>query len=130
MKSCTIAWCLALTLLLAAGCGTSGPARYPVSGTVTFNGQAVPQGQIVFMPSDGSAPPDAGSIVGGKYSLRVSAGKKRVEITADRETGKVDPVMGAAPRESYIPARYNSESTLNVEVTPAGPNQFPFDLTD
>jgi hypothetical protein len=31
--------------------------------------------------------------------------------------------------EDFIPARYNRESTLTVEVTPGGKNVFTFDLT-
>lgn len=42
---------LAVTLaLMTAGCGESGPPSYDVSGTVTFDGQPVPAGKIMFEP--------------------------------------------------------------------------------
>ena len=38
-------------LLLLAGCGrASGPARYEISGKVTYAGQPVPTGSILFVP--------------------------------------------------------------------------------
>ncbi len=114
--------------VLAAGCGGSGAATYPVSGTVSFDGQPIPEGRISFVPEDGKAAPDSGPIQNGKFQLRVKPGRHRVEIVADRPTGKIDPVMGMAPRESYIPACYNSQTILRAEVTPQGPNQFTFAL--
>ena len=36
--------------------------------------------------------------------------------------------MGVKKRQAYIPATYNSESTLTAEVAPGGKNQFTFDL--
>lgn len=44
---------LALGLLLlaaVAGCGQRGPERFRVSGTVTYAGQPVPLGRVVFEP--------------------------------------------------------------------------------
>ena len=37
--------------------------------------------------------------------------------------------MGLQPREQYVPARYNSETTLTSEVTADGENAFTYDLT-
>jgi hypothetical protein len=37
-------------LALAPGCGARGPDRYDISGKVTFRGQPVPSGYIVFAP--------------------------------------------------------------------------------
>lgn len=116
--------------LLLAGCGPSGPETFPVSGTVTWNGQPLPEGTILFAPADEKGVPDVGQIVQGQYRLRAKPGKKKVQIFAERETGKIDPVMGAVPRESYIPARYNSQTTLTAEVTAGGKNEFTFDLTE
>ncbi|MCS7304108.1 MAG: hypothetical protein NZ602_03235 [Thermoguttaceae bacterium] len=119
---------IGMGLVVAAGCGQKGPQTYPVSGTVTFDGQPIPEGRISFVPEDGKAAPDSAPIVQGKFQFQVKAGRHRVEIVADRPTGKVDPVMGMAPRESYIPACYNSQTILRAEVTPQGPNQFTFEL--
>jgi len=122
--------CAALLLAATAplGCGRSGPETYPVSGTVTFDGQPVPDGHIQFVPADGKGLPDPGKIENGEFSFDAKPGPKRVEIEASRETGPVDKSMGLAPRESYIPPCYNLETTLTAEVTPDGPNEFNFPL--
>jgi hypothetical protein len=118
--------CLFVVALI--GCGPSGSEKYTVTGTVTFDGQPVPDGHIIFAPTEPGSAPDAGKIIQGKFELTATAGKKRVEIHASRESGPIDPVMGAVPRVPYIPARYNSASVLTAEVTKQGPRHLQFDL--
>ncbi len=113
-------------LVFAVGCG--GDGKYPVSGTVGWNGDPIPEGSIIFTPVDPSVGPDAGQIENGRFRFRASAGPKKVEIFADRDVGKPDPVMNVVRREQYIPIRYNEETELTVEVTPQGPNDFQLDL--
>lgn len=120
---------LAVAVLSLVGCGPSGPVTYPVSGTVTFDGQPLPEGFITFVP-EGDISPDAGKIVEGKFEFRAQAGKKRIEINANRTKpgAKVEPSMGAVPFEQYIPEAYNTKSTLTEEVKSSGENKFTFDL--
>ncbi len=130
-KARSAIWAYACLSVFASvlGCG-GGPETCTVTGAVTFNGQPVPEGSILFVPEDGKGVPDPGTIRDGRYTARVKPGPKRVEIRATRETGKVDPIMGAAPRESYIPACYNTETILQAEVTKGGENAFDYPLTD
>ena len=110
--------------------GCSGDGKYPVTGTVTWNGEPIPadhNGHVTFMPVDASIAPDSGPIVDGVYSFRSTPGEKKVEILISRPKGKVIESMGMAPEEMYIPEKYNELSELTVEVT-AGENQLPFDL--
>lgn len=116
-----------LLVSLAAGCGPAGPKLLSVSGTVTFNGAPVNEGYISFEPLDGKSASGGGPIVAGKFQGQTSAGKNRVRISATREAGPVDPVMGQAPRVPYIPAQYNDQSTLEIDVQP-NKTTFPFDL--
>jgi hypothetical protein len=123
-------WLIGLTLLsavgLALGCGGGGPKEYPVTGTVTFDGQPVEQGEIIFFPSD-MGKPYASAIVSGKFECRVPVGEHRVEITATRESPT--PASDGLPNyESYIPAEYNTESTLTASVADGGDNTFTFEL--
>ncbi len=37
--------------------------------------------------------------------------------------------MGTRDKQSYIPAEYNSETTLTAEVVADGSNKFVFDLS-
>jgi hypothetical protein len=116
-------------LSTSPGCGGNGPTTYPVTGTVTFNGVPLDKGQIAMRSVDGHATPTGGAIVDGKFALQSTAGEKIVEINATRESGPVNPTMGQAPREQYIPKNYNVESTLRANVVPGGPNAFDFPLT-
>lgn len=69
-----LAWGLLVCVTLFYGCGgTDGPARYDVSGSVTFDGKPVPAGVILFTP-DGAknnrGPTGFAKIKDGKYDTR------------------------------------------------------------
>lgn len=115
-------------LLLCMGCQEAGPTTYPVSGKVSWNNAPLPEGVISFEPINGSTAPGGGKIVGGAYSIRAGAGKCRVRILATRPKPEVDKTMGMAPVEQYLPAKYNSESTLEFEVRPTNDNRQDFEL--
>ena len=73
--------------------------------------------------------PAGGPIKNGKYELQAPPGHSQVEINGWRVVpGKKDP-WGNPLKESVIPDRYNGKSTLTVDVSSSGPNQFNFDLT-
>ena len=118
-----------LACLAAFGCG--GDGKYPVSGTVTWEGEPIPadqNGHITFMPTDTSIGPDAGPIgPDGTYSFRSSPGVKKVEILISRPKGKVIESMGMSAEEQYIPRKYNEETELSVTVEPKS-NELNFDL--
>ena len=121
---------LLLAAAAALGCGPSDPKLYPVSGTVTWNGQPLADGDILFVPVDGATVPDPGKIKDGKFSFQAQAGQKKVEIRATREAGPVDPVMGAPPRVQFVPAKYNDATELTAEVKPQEKNEFTFPLVE
>ena len=130
--------CLGWSILLASciGCGSGLEA---VEGDVTFDGQPVEQGTIVFEPVDGNGTTAGGQISGGKYSLSddkgVSPSKKTVRITAVRKTGR--RILAGPPEppnkmvdeiELYIPRDYNTNSTLTCEVDAGEKNKHDFNL--
>jgi hypothetical protein len=126
---------LALAIpLLVSGCSSEpeGPAMFKVVGAVSFDGAPVADGRIQFRKADGDQKAFSGEIKDGKYSLEAEAGKMAVEITASRPSGKFDNSNPDDPPqpigEMYIPAKYNTETTLSAEVTPAAENNFPFDI--
>jgi hypothetical protein len=128
MRYASSATVLSILFAVLAGCGPSGPVRYPVSGEVTWEGEPVTKGYIVFEPADEAVAPDAGKIENGRYQTEVQEGKKKVRISAEREVGPYNPVMGSPERQSYIPREYDAETMLEVTVTPEGENQFDFHL--
>ncbi|MCA9267266.1 MAG: hypothetical protein KDA41_02290 [Planctomycetales bacterium] len=118
---------LALLLSVAAGCGKSGPPVYRVTGEVTWDGAPLGEGDILF--ESGDALPAYGKIRDGAFEFESTAGAKRVVIQATKEADTVDPAMGARPRISFIPPRYNANTTLSAEVQESGDNHFRFELT-
>lgn len=124
---------LTFAAALLAGCG--GDGRKGVSGDVTLDGEPVNGGSIVFLPSGGEGSKGAAEIIDGKYSIPpaqgLAPGTYRVEINWSKPTGKQipsgDPGMMMDERQEAVPARYNSNSTLTVEIT-AGENQHNFPL--
>lgn len=127
----SLALILVACVLISAGC--SGDGKYPVNGTVTWNGEPIPadqNGHVTFLPVDPSETPDAGPIgPDGTFSFRSAPGEKKVEILISRPVGKVVESMGMAAQEQYIPARYNEETELVVEIV-AGANDLQFDLVE
>ena len=121
---------VALLLAMLVGCQDDGPATYPVAGSVTFAGQPVADGEIIFRAADGAQGSWAAKITAGEYSLKSTAGAKRVEISARRqiETAPAASGEGSINFQMYIPAKYNEKSQLTAAVTPAGPNTFDFAL--
>jgi hypothetical protein len=115
-----------LLFLSALGCG-SGNEKVMVSGTVAFDGKPMPDGYVIFTP-EGGGTPAAGPISNGKFSFLTSPGTHRVEIEASQFVGPKNAIMGLQPREQYVPARYNSASTLRREVTQDS-NMFDFSLS-
>ncbi len=139
---CASAWAVCLALCGCGG-GKPEPKKYPVSGIVNLDGKPLADGRIIFKTPDVGAF-DTINIKDGQFQGQAQAGKRRVEISAYRESktptmyaktapaigpdGKPVPGMEATQRENYLPARYNTLSQLSEEVKSDGPNQFKFDL--
>jgi hypothetical protein len=124
--------------LLMLGCDENdGPKTTRVHGKVTFAGKPLDDGTIEFTAADGSHAAQ-GQIREGTYDIPETAGPivdrpYRVSIVSLAKTGKSRPNMmpgGGDEMDEYkniIPARYNSQTTLNV--TPTEQNgEFDFDL--
>jgi len=66
---------IAVLLVLLCGCNgqqSEGPTRYPLSGSVTYDGKPVPHGEILFEPDatkGNEGPASTAPIKMGKYSL-------------------------------------------------------------
>ncbi|MGI9429561.1 MAG: hypothetical protein ACR2NM_12940 [Bythopirellula sp.] len=114
---------------------TSG--RESVAGIVSFAGQQLADGNILFRPI-GDGQTAGAKISQGKFKIPrdpgLLPGKYRVEIKAMRAVGKkyTDSESGeeVQDREQYIPARYNTRTELTCEVTAGGENRFDFELTE
>jgi hypothetical protein len=139
--------CLAYPLLLAvlSGCGGKSVERAAVQGHVTYRGQPIQDGTILFSPTGrakGERLEPAGSkIVNGEYHLDGKmgpmVGAQRVEIQAYRKTGrKIPDMLGDVSKPDrplvdevipILPATFNVESTLTADIAP-GENTKDFEL--
>ena len=130
----------AMAPVFLGGCNSNdGPERVVVSGTVTYNGNLIPEGDIRFMPVATSTMPMAGAAIkDGKYKVDgrggVPVGTYKIEIEAYRvEPGVTNPPIMArgAPRIRYLPKRYNVNSELKITIEPGSGNIVKdFSLTD
>jgi hypothetical protein len=125
-------WILTLYLsvfLIAVGCDSHATDRGVVRGEVTLDGQLLEQGSIVFTPIDGTKGIVAGgNIKNGQYQLSEdkgpAVGRNHVAIRAVRKSGKMiqKPMspQGKMIEEvvEAIPPRFNSATTLKVEIKP------------
>jgi hypothetical protein len=126
---------LALLTPLAAGCN----GESSVHGTVTYEGEPIEAGQVLFLPADGKGPSAGGTIVRGKYAIdNLTPGAKTVQIVATREaTAPVTSLDDIVARGPKGPAAANPPSNLvpsnaegnnaSVEIKP-GKNVLDFNL--
>lgn len=129
-------------LTLLSGC-SGGSAehieRAAVKGTVTYDGKPLASGSILFVPDvDAAGKPLRGKaaqaiITDGTYSLTAdegpTVGNNKVQISATRKTGKFQESDGQKIEieQQYLPAKYNSSTTLSHEIK-AGDNTADFTL--
>ncbi len=119
-----------LLALALVGCGSRGPQVVPIEGTVTHNGEPVPNIRIYFVPTDGR-PSWAISDANGHFKLDYDAehdgakvGTHTVWIVDEGANVDETAMMSGGPRPKRNPAlrqladKYGREkSTLTVEVT-------------
>jgi len=85
----------AVATLLVTGCFSASRNKV-VFGTVTCDGQLVETGRVRFVPAEGTkGPASQGTIVNGHYRIDgrggIPIGRHRVEIVAERKTGRKIP---------------------------------------
>ena len=132
MASCRRECALVLLLLLwISGCGSSEFAA--VRGTVTLDGEPLPEAFVEFYPTG-----TTGSICFGKTD---DSGEYKMEFSADQSgvipgeylvrihTGDLYDDHGNIKRiPERVPVKYNEKSETTITVTEEGPNDFDFDL--
>ncbi|MGY8770429.1 MAG: carboxypeptidase-like regulatory domain-containing protein [Pirellulales bacterium] len=123
-----------LCLIALSGISCSGNSNSDlglVSGTVTLDGAVYPQAQVVFTPNEGR--PSMGiTDSNGKYQLIYIRDTKGANIGAHQVSISTVPEVTSdaddgPPFVETIPAKYNSKTTLSVQVE-AGDNTHDFPL--
>jgi hypothetical protein len=129
-----VAALVAATLCVITGCSSK---RIPLTGTATLDGVPIEQGVIALLP-EGDDPEmvvASAPIERGKFAFSdkngPNRGSYRVEIRWQKETGKTTrlPTGDLVPElADVVPSRYNSQTTLRIDVNNDG-KPAVFDLT-
>ena len=137
-----------LALIGMVGCGQSGPERIGMSGTVTYNGEPIEDGEISFQPVAGTqAPPTSTTITEGKYKLPAKwalvPGTYQVSILSYRPSEKDEilpgstldrppPSGGIEVKDQLLPETVQYKSTIERVTIESGqpPLEQDFDLID
>ncbi len=112
-------------LCVVCGCKPSGPATYQVNGIVTYQGEPLPLGMVMFVAKDG--PPSKPATIDGqgRYQLETVAGEHAVAVVAmpPRPGGRPDPTVeggidytGVPEVKSLIPVKYNRHHTSDITI--------------
>ena len=125
--------------LACQGCGSGN--RCSLRGTVKYNGELLPEGDVRLDPVNN---PDAARasahIQNGQFEILhdagMLAGTYRVAVWAVRSTGRKvlarealhgGKIEHVVEEEQYIPEKYNRRSTLRIELAP-GENEMEIEL--
>jgi len=139
---------------LATGCGKSAGPSGTVSGKVTFDGQAVTEGTVVFVSAQGRGA--SGSLDSqGAYTLRTVESGQKIPVgeyqvcvqppppeptvdpskvtkeEVDAAIAKRLPIPGTPVKKDYpnIPKKYQDQATSGWKLTiKEGPNTFNLEM--
>ena len=136
-KTKAVGGVLILTLLVCFGCtGSNLPDLGQVEGTVTMDGQPLPNAIVTFQPVNPGRPSYARTDDSGKYVLvftdgneGATLGEHRVCISTQSDGDPdADPPIPSSPET--VPAKYSNMSKTELKANvEAGGNQHDFTLT-
>jgi hypothetical protein len=118
-------------VLLVGGCDE--PTSGVVTGVVAVDGAPAKEGAIAFFPTNGKSRTAGAEIIDGQYTAEVALGPSKVEIRVPKVVGEkklydtADSPIKKLMAES-LPARYNDETELTIDIQP-GENKRDFTLT-
>ncbi|QDS89976.1 hypothetical protein EC9_41780 [Rosistilla ulvae] len=134
ISTCSVAILLfvpSLTALVGCGASDAGPGKYSVTGNVTFQGQPLPEGEILFAPDTSSGNQGPASVayvkdgkfstqpgmglVGGAYTLEVTGYQTKSEMDQDGEP-IVEPLF-----DTFVTSHKfeHQDSTYDFAVEPS-----------
>jgi hypothetical protein len=142
---------LAALPLVAAGIGLPGCSgstddlpRQPIAGRVLWSGQPLPHGMIMFYPEELSTKEhervaSGNRIVNGWFSITrdrgpvpgrytVSVSSEKEEVHRSRIEREASPGNAPIPEKEKIPARFNSDTVLEIEIKEGGIKELKIDL--
>lgn len=132
-----LGWAAAIFAFALPGCGEKEAPRGAIRGTVTLGGTPLAEGKIRFFALTGGVSTE-GAILNGKYDIPPdrgpNAGKYRVEVIAEKKTGRRVPDRDGAAGDmkdetvNIVPLKYNQNSTTQIDFDPNANKPHDFDL--
>jgi hypothetical protein len=119
---------LLVIAIVSAGCSKSSDLA-EVRGTITLDGQPLANAFVVYSPTEAGTTSYGRTDAEGSYHMMFSDSESGAWIGENLvrvNTGDVGADGGAGPKER-VPAVYNRNTTLKVDVKPDA-NVFNFDL--
>jgi hypothetical protein len=114
-------------VFVMTSCGSNDDGlgeRFPVSGSVTYNGNGLEKGSISFVPEDPAGVGASGAIENGSYAMSISGnndgarpGKYKVIITAKED-------FRAKAKAEFDKARSERKEVAGTESVTVVPRQF------
>ena len=123
--------CLSLAVAWSLGCSSGQNGVAPaanVTGTITLDGKAVPNGELHFGMT--GVPPRVLPIKDGTFSGEAPVGKNQVELFIYAEGPPSEKSPGVRSKYNIAPPQYwGAKTTLEATVEVGGANEFNFPLT-
>lgn len=130
----TVSFVVALALVTTF-CGCGGPGNVgTVTGTVTLDGQPLPDALVTFTPTGEGSPSAGRTDSNGVYKLMYTREAEGAELgdhtvritTYSQGNPDGDPPVAATPEK--VPSKYNVKTELKVTVTKgSNTHDFPLD---
>lgn len=127
-----------LFVILTSGCGGQTDGRVPVSGTVVLDSQPLDRGSLELHPLDTTGTISGGTVRDGLFEIEADQGPKpgkyQVRIFAAGGAFEADPNAPPGPEAETpgaterVPARFNTQSELEVEIVPKGNRDLRFEI--
>ena len=117
-----------LFVVFFTGC-EGGPQVYDLQGIVTYNGEAVPTGWVIFL--SGAQERNTAQIGSdGRFQTELPAGEYQVGVSAPRDSGKTGmDAFNQRPLRPHVPARFGQPEHSGMSVTIEEHNENTLDLT-
>ena len=127
-----------LAILVLSGCGAANPLeRQALTGAVTLGGEPLEQGAIQFVPQDSKTGIAGGAVIQsgafrlpaekglppGKYKVMVFSGAADSSAEQPAMPGESGPLA-----QERIPAEFNVESEVVIEIVKGKSNQLTLDI--
>jgi len=124
---------LALAIGVCPGCTADPNALQPLSGKVTFQGQPLAQGTIAFFGREEPEQRLSGAMLQeGRFHVAADfglpPGTYKVKISSPETPANPEMIGGYPVNVERIPAEFNKNSKLVIEVKPGGGNVFDFSI--